>query len=390
MDAEVRNALNIPDYHHLRVTHITADHSEVSGGVARVVDQLTRHTSRSISETEIICISPNPMPPADGVSLNVYSPENGVISWGRSKRLLEHLRSIAKDRDNRIFHIHGVWLAPQYYASKIANANSIPTIITCHAMLLPWFWNGQGTLKWLKKYIYWKILAERAFSNSTVIHAITDAEGRHLKKLFPDNRVIVIPNAVDLVLIDEQREEINAALEPIILFLGRIHPQKGIDLLISAFSKADLGAKWKLIIAGPPEDEVYYNTIAKIVEQEGLTSRVEFIGPTFGREKFSLISRAWIVVVPSRVEVIGMVNLESAACYTPTITTYETGLTDWSDGGGILVNTDVEMLSSALIEACNWSYDERLDRGRCIRSLIENKYSWDAVLGNWLDLYASL
>jgi glycosyltransferase involved in cell wall biosynthesis len=382
--------LNILVSKHLRITHITADHSEASGGVARVVDQLARRTSGYLSDTEIICINPDPMPPADGVRLNKYLPDSGLQSWGWSKALSERLRILAEDQDNRIFHIHGVWLAPQYIASKIAYRYNIPTVVTSHAMLLPWFWKNQGMKKQLKKYVYWKIFAERSICHSTLIHAITEDERMHLRKLFPKNRIEVIPNAIDVKIIDEQSAEIPPEVEPIILFLGRIHPQKGIDLLVSAFSDANLGLKWKLMIAGPPEDATYFELIEKLVVQNNLTSRVEFVGPVFGEEKISLIRRAWVVAVPSRIEVIGMVNLESAACYTPTITTYATGLTDWNDGGGIIVDTDVKKLSSSLVDACNWSYGERLDRGKQMRSLIEKKYSWDAVLADWLDLYDSL
>ena len=63
---------------------------------------------------------------------------------------------------------------------------------------------------------------------------------------------------------------------------------------------------------------------------------MEFLGPVYGAEKWALIQRAWAMIVPSYSEVVGMVNLEAALCSVPSITTYETGLTDWNEGGGDL------------------------------------------------------
>lgn len=382
--------MNVTHCKQLKVAHISADHSELSGGVARVVDQIARRTSPYLLKTEIVCIRPDPMPASADINVILSPPEKGFASWGWSRGLYKHLQALARNGGNQIFHIHGVWLASHYLASVLAHKNDVKTVFTPHAMLLPWFWNKQGIKGQLKKHLYWSALAKRAFNRSTVVHAITEDEGNFLRRMFPKHRIEVIPNAVDLDLIDDQRGLINPEIEPIIVFLGRIHPVKGIDLLVSAFSRANLGDKWKLIIAGPPEKTSYYDEIKRLVAKEHLANRVEFVGPVFGKEKISLLSRAWVVVVPSHIEVIGLVNLESAACFTPTITTRATGLSDWSDNGGVLVNADIEELVIALNGACNWSPTERNDRGRAMRSLIEKKYCWDVVLGKWLDLYASL
>lgn len=382
--------MNVTHCKHLQVAHITADHSELSGGVARVVDQLARRTSPYLLKTEIVCIRPDPMPASADVTVILSPPGKGFASWGWSRGLYKHLQALASDGSNQIFHIHGVWLAPHYLAAVLAHKNGVKSVFTSHAMLLPWFWNNQGIKGQLKKYLYWSALAKRAFNHSTVVHAITEDEGNFLRCMFPKNRIEVIPNAIDLDSIDDKREVVSPEVEPIIVFLGRIHPQKGIDILIHSFSRANLSTKWKLIIAGPPEKTSYYDEIRRLVAKENLTNRVEFVGPVIGKEKISLLSRAWVVVVPSHIEVIGLVNLESAACFTPTITTHATGLSDWSDNGGVLINADIEELVLALKDACNWSPAERHDRGRAMRRLIEKRYCWDVVLGKWLALYASL
>src|SRR5450631_268164 len=189
--------MNVTHYKHLKVAHITADHSEISGGVARVVDQLARRTSPYLLKTEIVCIRPDPMPASADVNVILYPPGNGFASWGWSRGLYKHLQALASDGSNQIFHIQGVWLASHYLASVLAHKNGVKTVFTSHAMLLPWFWNNQGIKGQLKKYLYWSALAKRAFNRSTVVHAITEDEGDYLKCLFPKNRIEVIPNAID-------------------------------------------------------------------------------------------------------------------------------------------------------------------------------------------------
>ena len=83
-------------------------------------------------------------------------------------------------------------------------------------------------------------------------------------------------------------------------------------------------------------------------------------------------------------------NLEAAALGVPVLTTHETGLWDWEAGGGVLVHPRVADLSRALTGIFAWSETERLDRGRQLRQLVENRYSWQAVGPQWLELYAGL
>ena len=146
---------------------------------------------------------------------------------------------------------------------------------------------------------------------------------------------------------------------------------------------------WKLVLAGPESAPKYVNNLKKTVLNLGLSKRVEFIGPIFGINKQELIRKAWAVVFPSHCEVIGMVNLEAAACMVPSITTFETGLWDWEKGGGILIHPDVDELASSLVKISRWSLEERLYYGSKSFDLVANEYSWKTVVPKWEALYSS-
>jgi glycosyltransferase involved in cell wall biosynthesis len=199
----------------------------------------------------------------------------------------------------------------------------------------------------------------------------------------------VIPNAIDL---DEYpgeglgREE----RQRLILFLGRVEPKKGVDILLRAFAMANLSRDWRVAIIGPVWSPAYQEELERIVAENGLGDRVSFLGPVFGEEKRSWLRRAWIMVAPSHSEVVGLVNLEAAALQTPSITTHETGLFDWESGGGLLIHPEVDQLCFALERVCAWSESERAERGMASRRLVSERYSWNAVLPKWISLYESL
>lgn len=238
-----------------------------------------------------------------------------------------------------------------------------------------------------KEKVYWKLFAYPALSSANVIHAITPLEQQHLHDLFPSSRIEVIPNAIDL---DEYPDTESGQPERLILFVGRIEPKKGVDILLNAFAAAHISSDWRVAIMGPVWSNEYQAELGKIVDENGLGDRVSFLGPVFGEEKRRWMRKAWLLAAPSHSEVVGLVNLEAAAYCVPSITTHQTGLDDWANGGGLLIQPDVEQMRAALEQTCAWSDSERDERGRASRRLVSERYSWDAVLPQWISLYESL
>ena len=198
---------------------------------------------------------------------------------------------------------------------------------------------------------------------------------------------------MDSLLANAGDESSPSVDEPYLLFLGRLHPVKGIELLIEAFAKCirEIKRKFRLLIVGPESDPSYTAKLKSLVRLLGVEEKVIFLGPVFGpQEKLSLYRHAWAFCAPSQTEVMGLVNLEAASVELPVVTTHETGLWDWEEGGGLLVHPQVEELSRALKQVFSWSDSERRDRGRKLRQLVERRYSWQAVGPQWLELYASL
>lgn len=366
---------------------VSEDHSAIAGGAPAVVDQLTRRIAASGYSVDLLFVRSNSMPVGEGVRAIQILPAGLGRVWGWSPELRVRIARLIQ-ATSPVVHLHGIWAAPQYLAARVAGKLGAPFLVSAHGMLEPWLWTQQGWKVRVKKELYWKLFAHPAYASARVIHAITPMERDHLRALIPSSRIEVIPNAIDL---EEYPETAEAdGRERLILFVGRIEPKKGVDILLRAFAAARLDREWRVVIIGPVWSPSYQLELERIVAQAGLQERVSFLGPVFGKTKLDWIKKAWVLAVPSHSEVIGLVNLEAAACRTPTITTHETGLHDWETGGGLLVHPEVEGLKAALEYSCSWGDSEHQERGVAIRALVSLRYSWKAVLPQWISLYQAI
>lgn len=373
----------------LRVVHVAEDVARIAGGVPAVVHQLSERLSRNGIPVQIVHSTGDPGELPPGVEVFTFPPTGlgRLWSWGRGLREGVARLAEASNRDAPVFHVHGAWSAPQYFAARAAHQAGVPFVFTAHGMLEPWLWDQQGWKIRAKKRVYWSALAYPTLSKASVIHAITPLEQKHLARLFPTNRIEVIPNAIDVSDTEDCPQNERGK---IILFLGRIEPKKGVDVLLRAFASAKISKEWSVDVVGPAWSQAYLSVLKAIVDECELGERVRFRGPLFGEEKRKLIDTAWVLTAPSHSEVVGLVNLEAAVRCLPTITTHQTGLHDWEMGGGMLVDPNAVALGRALEAACTWSAQEQRDRGLSSRRLVQQRYSWQVVMPMWIQLYTSL
>lgn len=373
----------------MNILFITEDHSIRNYGITSVVsqfaDQLTAYENIKVT---ILAVGDKAVHQKAQVKIIQVPPSRFGKAWGWSPLLINTIKQTIFEEKISVVHIHGVWMAAQWSALKVARDYGIPCMISPHGMLEDWLWNKQKFLQKLKKKVYFNLLIRPALSSQTIFHAITPIELESLNHQLPIYRKVTIPNAIDLPREKTPQEDVKP--EKQFLFLGRIHPVKGVENLIDAFIQANLGSAWRLLIAGPEYVDEYVKKLKDKVISSGMLNRIIFTGPVYGEQKNEMLQKSWALVIPSYSEVMGMVNLEAAALHLPSITTHETGLWDWEVGGGMLIHPAVTQISDSLQQSARWTLTERLERGKRSFDLVSEKYSWQAVIPKWLDFYYSL
>jgi glycosyltransferase involved in cell wall biosynthesis len=374
------------------IYHITDNHSPANPGITGTITPIVRYLAEQGWPTTVLAAGEPLTPVPKGVGINAFPIMPGGQIWRYPERMGAYLANLAALPGN-IFHLHGVWMAPQWLAARVAYRHGVPTVLTPNDMLSPWHWRD-GLLRHLKKMIYWHTLAYPGFRKLSMIHAVTPRERDNLAVQFPGLPLEIIPNSIDLEEADKslgaQESTVTPVGSPYLLFVGRLHPKKGIDILIEAFARARKPFDCRLLIVGPDSTPEYTAKLKGKVRALQMEQQVIFLGPVFDENKWALYRHAWAFCAPSHSETVGLVNLEAAAAGVPVLTTYETGLYNWQNGGGLLVHPRVEELTLALEQVFSWGENERQDRGRKLRQLVERRYSWKAVGPLWLELYAKI
>lgn len=304
---------------------------------------------------------------------------NSKKIWLYNPELKKVLTSI---KDKHLLHLHGVYTYYQYAAYKNAMKNNVPYIVSPHGMLEPWILEKNP----IKKQLYLKLVLNKILFQAKALHSITPLETESLYKLTKHKNIVEIPNLIHFQSIPI---DFNPSFEEdYFIYIGRIDKKKGLELLIESISNLK-NKTVKLKIIG--KENNYALFLKDLVKKNNLEKRIEFLGGVFGREKYQLISNARALVAPSFSEAIGMVNLEGAACKTPVITTFQTGLKkEWGENGGILINPTSDALLDALNKSVAWSSNERNDMGKTLNSFVYENYSWEKKGILWNELYDSI
>ena len=215
-----------------------------------------------------------------------------------------------------ILHDHGIWLPPNHYVATLARRRGIPLVIHPRGMLEPWALAHRG---W-KKRLALRLYQRRNLELAALFFVTAEQELESLRALGLKQPVAIVPNGVDLP--PPHVGERDTRLPRNLVFLGRIHPKKGLLDLVEALSRVR-PSDWRLRFAGPDEGG-HLAEVMRRVEVRGLRDSVEYVGVVEGATKTALFAGADLFVLPSHSENFGLVVAEALAHGVPVITTRAT------------------------------------------------------------------
>ena len=303
--------------------------------------------------------------------------------WGRVRAVRDvsiTLRQALRNTDNSLIHDNGIWLPMNRMVTKIAIRTQVPLIVSTHGMMEPW----ALSYKKYKKKLAWFLYQKQNLKAAQVLHATAEKEAKNLRTLGIRKPIAIVPNGVTFPILHNFSKLAGECRT--VLFLSRIHPVKGLEILVESWSKIRPEG-WRVVVAGP-NDHGYMKQVQRLIDAKGLTRSFEFIGAVFGDEKWSLMASADIFVLPSLSENFGIVVAEALLAEVPVITTKGTPWKDLVDHHcGWWVETGVEPLVAGLREAISLSDEQRREMGKRGRKLIESSYSWSKIAANMKNVY---
>ena len=248
-----------------------------------------------------------------------------------------------------IVHLHEYRSFHAVMVSFFAKRNRIPYIVAAHGSVLPIF------EKQFFKKLFDSVWGNYILKNASRVMALCESEAEQYRTMgVTENKIEIIPNGIDLSRYDDLplegtfREKYGiSSNEKIVLFLGRIHKIKGIDLLIDAY--CDLIEEVpdvRLVITGP--DDNFLSTIEDQIKSKKLRISPLFTGPLYNHDKLEAYVDADVYVLPSRYEIFGNTILESWACGTPVVVTDGCKIADIVQNAGLVSRFDADDLKGCI------------------------------------------
>ena len=351
------------------------------GGLSAIVPQLCAAIDADVSTSVELAAFCRPQedyqPQSYSASSTTYWPA-GRLKWLGNKTLDLQFREMVNHTDG--VHIHGIWEHSTNLAAQVARSLGKPYIISAHGMLESW---ALANKRW-KKRIYAAVLERTNVRGAACLHALTRAEAQDYRQFGAKGPIAIIPNAVSVS--KSMNSDLFLASFPvlrgrrIILFLGRIHFKKGLDILVKSW--AAIANKWPdacLVLAGP-DSENTQGAVEQLISNYGIANQVIFTGMLDQSLKWSALAAAECFVLPSYSEGLSTSVLEAMGVGLPVIVTRQCNIPDVLEyDTGWQIESNVEELTSALTQFLENSPATNQNIGERGRRLVEQRYNWPSV-----------
>ena len=362
------------------------------GGVAAAVLELSRRLARRGHKIDIVVLDDPNAAWINDIDLTVHALGAGSTSYRYSSALTPWLRKNGGDYDRVI--VNGLWQYLSFAAWRRYAGSSIPYYVFPHGMLDPWF-KRTFPLKHLKKWVYWPWAEYRVLRDAAAAIFTSEEERLLARKSFwlYRAREKVSPLGIEALQVSQNAKSEFLSRFPQLqgtrnfLFLGRLHPKKGCDILLDAFARVNSGEPSSLILAGP--DQIgWEGELRKQVGRLRLTDRVVFTGMLQGAMKHGALASADAFILPSHQENFGIAVVEALAAGVPVLISNRVNI--WreidADRAGYVEPDDLEGTTRLLQRWIDTSPSEREAMRQNARKCFEQRFEINRAVDSLLQI----
>jgi poly(glycerol-phosphate) alpha-glucosyltransferase len=315
----------------------------------------------------------------------VALPISGPKPLGYAPRMLRELMAWQPD----VVHSHGLWMHASRSVLQWARSTGRPYLVSPHGMLDAWAVRNSA----MKKRIAGVLYQYAHLRGAAALQALCEPEAAAIAAFGLRNPVHVIPNGIDLPAAKTmQSERHENPREPrVMLYRGRLHPQKNLLALIQAWAmvraRPSEGPNWRLVIAGWDKDghEAALRAAAKKFAIEG---EIDFLGPLFGSEKDAAFRNASAFILPSLSEGLPMTVLEACSYGLPVLMTDACNLRDgFALGAAHRLDVAPEGMAANLSSYLSLPDEKQSAIGARGYAWVQRDFTWSAIARQIADVY---
>lgn len=374
----------------LSVLQLTASLSRRAGGLLPIVQRISQVLADRDVDVSVMGLE-DPFSEEDRGGWSPLQPRTFRTFPPKAFGYAPGLGRALRSTDANLVHIHGLWMYPSW-ANLAAAKRSRPYVISPQGMLDPWALANSR----LKKRIVATLFEDRHLRGAACLHALSPSERSAMRNYGLKNPIAILPNGVDPAPLASGRDPAWTGRvehgKRVLLFLGRLHPKKGVLQLLKGLHRLWNGESaaaddWALVVAGWSQND-HQRDLEEFVRQERLGDRVHFVGPLHGQDKTDALRAADAFVLPSWSEGLPMAVLEAWSHGLPVAMTAACNIErGFSAGAAMQLEYGKNEELSGLREFLETPAAALREMGLRGRELVAREFDWRMIGLRFLSLY---
>lgn len=385
---------------HLRILHAISTVNPASGGPLEGVRQLSKINSSYGHKIEVLSLDDPKNPWVEKLGIPVHAMGPSYTHYGYCPRLVPWLRANRHNYD--VVVVNGIWGYNALGVWRALRKSDIPYYVYTHGMLDPWF-KYRYPFKHLKKWLFWPWAVFPVLRDAHGVMFTCQEERRLARQsfwLYDCNEIVVgygtpgVPEPGRDYAAEFLAKHPELAPYRRFVFLGRVHPKKGPDIIIKVLARLRESGHWKpdemrLIMAGPA-DGAYAEELQALARKVAVDDCIVWTGMLHGDDKWGALQCAEAFVLPSHQENFGIAVAEALSVGVPVLISKAVNIWDdiVADGAGTAGEDTVESFERQMIawlelppaqvakmkRRARWCFRRRYTSRRAAVSLLSNIY----------------